>query len=919
MKSNRAWIKIVIVVAVAILASSLRFVLPGQVAVSGDKSSPRLLKPGLHFVKPFSHPRKYDLVKTYRFSGKDALEVRLADGRTLKIDCDVQTKIFLDKLIYLDKTYGEKIIEKLVLPLIKKSIQDLMRSQGGIDQRAMASSLTEKIDADLKPIGLSISSFLIRGIREVTGSLSKLTARDDVKVFVLGLDGFDWLIVDEVGKKYRLANIEMIRRDGVWGNLVSFEPMVSPMIWTTIATGVTPDVHGITDFLVRDEETGKDVPVTSSMRRIPAIWNITSFAGITTGVIGWFATYPSEEVRGFIVSDRFAHHMFDPNWTMGQSGSSVPQVTYPEDLYNRLDSLRIEPQSIRDQLYDFIKGQIGNLEAGYDAKDPISSLRVALSSFLTYRNLMEYLYSTYKPRFFGVYYSFTDDALHLFIRYMEPAMKGVGKEEAEKWGDTVHKVYLEADKLIGKVLGMIDDSTVLVIVSDHGFKSGNMRPSSDPRMGFGQATDWHRLNGVIAIFGPGIRKGVEITNASVLDVAPTLLYILGLPADQRMKGKVLVEAFSEDQIRRYPIQQPIDYASLLDFQSGSESHAIPDEGLKAKLVSLGYIAGGSGSLVNLANYYHRSGRYEEAIEVWKKLIDQDPNDVGAIIGMSNAYYALGKTDLAVRGLMRVLDKDARNLKAIHSLATIYLNQGKSSDAMMMAERAISIDPNDGMGYFNKGSALQLMGRDDEAIQQYMLAIKHSPDLAEAYGNLAQIYVSKNRLDEAYECATKGLEIEPTRAALHYVAGMVSEARGEREQAIRAFSHAVALDSSFVPAYIAAGAAFLRQGDLDSATVLLDKALDFQSPYKAQAYDLRGTLFFARRDMTRAKADYEASIAIDPDYIPARINLAKILINEGKLAMATKHLETVLSIDPGNRECISLLRAIKSRDIPYKSR
>lgn len=112
---------------------------------------------------------------------------------------------------------------------------------------------------------------------------------------------------------------------------------------------------------------------------------------------------------------------------------------------------------------------------------------------------------------------------------------------------------------------------------------------------------------------------------------------------------------------------------------------------------------------------------------------------------------------------------------------------------------------------------------------------------------------------------------------------------------------------------------MRQGDLDSALAVVDKALDFQSPYKAQAYDLRGTLFFARRDITRAKADYEASIAIDPDYVPARINLAKILINEGKPAMATKHLEKVLSIDPGNRECISLLRAINSRDIPYKSR
>ncbi len=911
MKRKRTWLTIILLIAIGASLTSLRIVLPSQIAIGGGKSSPKLLKPGLYFVKPFSHLARYDLEKTYRLRGKNALEVKLLDGRVLSIDCDVRVEISPEYLIGLNRTYGEEIFDKLLLPLFKRSLRDLIKAEGGIDKSSAGTKLTQRINEELTPVGLSISSFEIRAIREKSGLSENLRPREDIKLFVLGLDGFDWLIVDEVASKYPLANIERLRKEGAWGNLVSLEPMVSPMIWTTIATGVTPDVHGITDFLVRDEQSGQDVPITSSMRRVPAIWNITSFAGITTGVIGWFATYPSEEVKGFVVSDRFAHHMFDPNWTMGQQVASLAHVTYPENLYERLDSLRIEPQSIREELSRFVKGKIGELGTGYDPRDAISSLRVALSSFLTYRNLMEYLYSTYKPSFFAIYYSFTDDALHLFIRYMDPPMKGVSKEEAERFGETVHMVCLEADRLIGKVLSMIDDSTVLVVVSDHGFKSGDMRPSSDPRMGFGQATDWHRLNGVIAMYGPGIRKGVEIRNASVLDVAPTLLYVLGLPPDKRMKGKVLLDAFSDDQIRSHPVGKPVAYDSLLDFQSVSESPAIADEGLKAKLVSLGYIAGGSGSLVNLANYYHRSGRYEEAIEVWKKLIDQNPNDLGAMIGIGNAYYAMGKVDLAIEQLRRVLEKDARNLKAIHSLATIYLNQGRASDAMMMAERAISIDPNDGIGYLNKGSAFQLMGRDDDAIEQYLLAIKHSPDLAEAYGNLAQIYVGKNMLEEAFEAGRRGLEIAPTSAPINYVMGIVFDAKGEWTNALSNYSKAVALDPNFVPGYLALGALGLRQGNLDSALVAANRAVSLESPYKAQAYDLRGAVYFAKKDLAKAKADYESAIAIAPNYIPARISLAKILISEGKADLAARHLEHALSIQPNNPECIRLLRAVRS--------
>ena len=77
----------------------------------------------------------------------------------------------------------------------------------------------------------------------------------------------------------------------------------SPVIWTTMATGLLPAEHGITDFVVATP--GGDVPVSSSLRRAPALWNMLSQAGRRVAVLGWWATWPAETVRGVVVTDRY--------------------------------------------------------------------------------------------------------------------------------------------------------------------------------------------------------------------------------------------------------------------------------------------------------------------------------------------------------------------------------------------------------------------------------------------------------------------------------------------------------------------------------------------------------------------------------------------------------------------------------------
>src|SRR4029453_5090674 len=131
------------------------------------------------------------------------------------------------------------------------------------------------------------------------------------RVMVLGLDGMDPRTVDLLMSEGKMPNFARLRKDGAYAPLMSAEPLLSPVVWTTIATGKGPDQHRIGHFVAVNEK-GDQLPVTSAMRKVKAVWNILSDAGRRVAVLGWWATWPSEKGNGALVSDHFpSHSLFD--------------------------------------------------------------------------------------------------------------------------------------------------------------------------------------------------------------------------------------------------------------------------------------------------------------------------------------------------------------------------------------------------------------------------------------------------------------------------------------------------------------------------------------------------------------------------------------------------------------------------------
>src|SRR3954466_5737317 len=125
------------------------------------------------------------------------------------------------------------------------------------------------------------------------------------RLLIVGWDAADWKVIDPLLAAGLLPNLQRLVEGGVRANLASLDPKLSPILWTSVATGKTADKHGVLNFVEPDPSGAGLRPVCSTSRRTKALWNILSQSGLRTAVVSWYATHPAEPIRGVVVSNLF--------------------------------------------------------------------------------------------------------------------------------------------------------------------------------------------------------------------------------------------------------------------------------------------------------------------------------------------------------------------------------------------------------------------------------------------------------------------------------------------------------------------------------------------------------------------------------------------------------------------------------------
>ncbi|MFL6233235.1 MAG: alkaline phosphatase family protein [Thermoanaerobaculia bacterium] len=358
------------------------------------------------------------------------------------------------------------------------------------------------------------------------------------RLWVIGLDAATLDAILPLAGQGRLPFLATVLQNGAYGRLSSLSPTRRDALWTTLATGKYPFKHGITGrrafpapFLAPGARLDllpsgisftrwgtlgeKPLPPGVPRREALALWEILPRLGVPAGVVGWPAIQPEDGEAAFALTD-------------GSLLPASPQAADPALLS------RFGPRAP------------GPLLQALDADRRRQSAALALAGrsprveavFLLLPGLREV-----SRRWFG--------------GFSAVQLEGEPKEEISRAATERVVAYYEwLDDQLAAVWRRETGPRLLAVVSSHG-----VNPQGGWRRVWGQMSPGAALggefqgapDGVLLLYGEGIRPNALLTGARLVDVAPTLLYGLGFPVSRELDGQVLTAAFDKRFLASNPV------------------------------------------------------------------------------------------------------------------------------------------------------------------------------------------------------------------------------------------------------------------------------------------------------------------------------------------------------------------------------
>jgi Flp pilus assembly protein TadD len=478
------------------------------------------------------------------------------------------------------------------------------------------------------------------------------------RVIFVGLDGADWQMLDRLA----LPNLTALARAGDKRVLLTQHPPLSPLVWTTMMTGVSPLEHRILDFTRFDPVTHAREPITSDERAVPAIWNMVSARGKKVGVFGLWATDPPESVNGIIVSDRMIRDVAPPP------------------------------------------------PAALAGATPAIWQRTLNETETTHRIAREWIAKN-RPDLAIVYFEGTDIAGHLF---------------AQRDSDEPKRYFARIDQIVGDYRDLAKElDATLVIASDHGFDwFTERRPETSTATA--TAAKWHRDEGILLVSRPlsppqrgegGRRPGEGSQLPTRVDgICLMLLEMLNLPKDVREYRRGWHRAAPKSTAAS---SEEIKKLTALGYIGAGDSAGAPlsneptrtsgsfnnegvilreqrrdDEALVAFENALRVDPKSASAMWNLSDLLHHLDREpHRADALLDEAIALDPNQPRWLLARGRTALQRHDCKSALADFKRATDLNPDDALAFASLGTAELCIGDNDSAMNALRHSLALDPN----------------------------------------------------------------------------------------------------------------------------------------------------------------------------------------------------------------------------------
>ncbi|PYK39504.1 MAG: hypothetical protein DME60_09700 [Verrucomicrobia bacterium] len=626
------------------------------------------------------------------------------------------------------------------------------------------------------------------------------------KVLLIGWDAADWEHITPLLEEGLMPTLDEFINRGVMGNLATLQPILSPMLWNSVATGKFADKHGIHGFIEPDPVNGGVRPYTSTSRKCKALWNILTQGGLRSNIVGWWASHPAEPINGTVVTNAFGGVRFDP-----ERGWTVPKgAIHPKERGAELARFKVFPNELTEaHILPFIP-DAAKIDQKKDKR--LSSFAKVLSDNASVHAVATVLMENEPWDFTAVYYDGIDHFSHAFMAYHPPRLEWVKEEDFAMYKDVVKGAYRFHDMMLERLLDLAGPETTVILCSDHGFESGSQRPHGTPREPAGPAV-WHRQYGIFVMAGPNIRRDERIYGASLIDIAPTVLTLFGIPIGEDMDGRPLLEAFDElPKVKTIPSWEQVPGGSGMHSGDEQLDPAQANE-LMQQFAALGYIedpgadkekAAESAEIeakYNIARTYLWKGQPEQARPLLEEIVRRRPWEERFLMQLAACYFQAGYLAQAERVLLAIADGKEPDTAVTKLLwAQIKLARGDLGGALKALLEAEAMNPQLPGVYIQIGDTYARLLQWENARVAYEKAQALDEDNARAYLGLSTVYRRRGDNQQTVDHALRAVSLLHRLPLAHFNLGVALVRAGDSERARLAFETALRFQPEMVNAH-----------------------------------------------------------------------------------------------------------------------
>ena len=384
----------------------------------------------------------------------------------------------------------------------------------------------------------------------------------DARVIMILLEGASLDFIAPAAAEGRLPSFERLLERGASMHVATIRPTQPESVWTAVATGKLPFKNGIrsaasyfplasgealevlpdycfSHALVEYRFLRQRVHDSRDLRARP-LWSLLGAQGVPVGIVNWSVSQPAREVPGYLVSDQFERRQ--------------PSAVDVESL------AAVWPRAAVGMAAAAIS------QAARDARPSTLPLTDAVGQLIAkpcaadraHEQIATWLDQQYPSRFQAVRYECLDDVGHYVFRYAMPSAFGdVSDDEIRRYGAVLAAHYAAADETIGRVMATLRPGDLLLVASGFGMEPMSVgKRLLERAVGTPEQSGTHEgaPDGFLFAFGSDVKPGRH-PRASVVDVAPTILYFFGLPVARDMDGFARTDIFTQ----AFTAGRPITY------------------------------------------------------------------------------------------------------------------------------------------------------------------------------------------------------------------------------------------------------------------------------------------------------------------------------------------------------------------------